>query len=156
MVVASSKLEGEIAQEVRHRRNFAIISYPEAGKTTLTEKLLLYGGAIQEAGAVKAKWAQRSATSDWMAMEQQRGISITSTVLQFEYQRHVLNLLDTLSHQDWGGNVPAIFPGLRCQAGSLQQQPGRSITHLPGVHRICLQTLGKHGPETPRSHCLPL
>ena len=100
MVVASSKLEGAIAQEVERRRNFAIISHPDAGKTTLTEKLLIYGGAIQEAGAVKAKRAQRSATSDWMAMEQQRGISITSTVLQFEYQRHVLNLLDTLGHQD--------------------------------------------------------
>lgn len=74
----------QIVREVNRRRNFAIISHPDAGKTTLTEKLLLYGGAIQEAGAVKAKRAQRSATSDWMEMEQQRGISITSTVLQFE------------------------------------------------------------------------
>ncbi len=91
----------EISQAVEHRRNFAIISHPDAGKTTLTEKLLLYGGAIQEAGAVKAKRTQHSATSDWMAMEQQRGISITSTVLQFEYQRHILNLLDTPGHQDF-------------------------------------------------------
>jgi len=102
MVVASSDLlEEAIAQEVERRRNFAIISHPDAGKTTLTEKLLLYGGAIQEAGAVKAKKTQRSATSDWMALEQQRGISITSTVLQFEYQGHVLNLLDTPGHQDF-------------------------------------------------------
>jgi peptide chain release factor 3 len=79
-------LQTEIAAEVERRCNFAIISHPDAGKTTLTEKLLLYGGAIQEAGAVKARKTQRSATSDWMAMEQQRGISITSTVLQFEYQ----------------------------------------------------------------------
>jgi peptide chain release factor 3 len=101
MVVTSSELEDSIAQAVEHRRNFAIISHPDAGKTTLTEKLLLYGGAIQEAGAVKAKRTQRSATSDWMALEQQRGISITSTVLQFEYQEHVLNLLDTPGHQDF-------------------------------------------------------
>jgi peptide chain release factor 3 len=73
-------------QEVDKRRNFAIISHPDAGKTTLTEKLLLYGGAIHEAGAVKARRAQRHATSDWMELEQQRGISITSTVLQFDYQ----------------------------------------------------------------------
>src|SRR4028119_1698161 len=86
---------------IERRRNFAIISHPDAGKTTLTEKLLLYGGAIQEAGAVKAKRTQRSATSDWMALEQQRGISITSTVLQFEYEGHVLNLLDTPGHQDF-------------------------------------------------------
>jgi peptide chain release factor 3 len=101
MIMMSSELEDAIAQEVDRRRNFAIISHPDAGKTTLTEKLLLYGGAIQEAGAVKARRAQRSATSDWMAMEQQRGISITSTVLQFEYQGHLLNLLDTPGHQDF-------------------------------------------------------
>jgi peptide chain release factor 3 len=76
MLITSSELEDSIAQAVEHRRNFAIISHPDAGKTTLTEKLLLYGGAIQEAGAVKAKRTQRSATSDWMALEQQRGISI--------------------------------------------------------------------------------
>jgi len=101
MVIALSNVKESIAQEVDRRRNFAIISHPDAGKTTLTEKLLLYGGAIQEAGAVKAKRAQHSATSDWMAMEQQRGISITSTVLQFEYQGHLLNLLDTPGHQDF-------------------------------------------------------
>lgn len=91
----------EISKAVTLRRNFAIISHPDAGKTTLTEKLLLYGGAIQEAGAVKARRTQRSATSDWMAMEQQRGISITSTVLQFDYQGQILNLLDTPGHQDF-------------------------------------------------------
>ncbi|NMF84878.1 peptide chain release factor 3 [Nodosilinea sp. P-1105] len=90
-----------IADAVEQRRNFAIISHPDAGKTTLTEKLLLYGGAIQEAGAVKAKRAQRSATSDWMELEQQRGISITSTVLQFAYGGYAINLLDTPGHQDF-------------------------------------------------------
>lgn len=97
----TTEIEAELQVAVEHRRNFAIISHPDAGKTTLTEKLLLYGGAIHEAGAVKARRAQRKATSDWMAMEQQRGISITSTVLQFEYQRCQINLLDTPGHQDF-------------------------------------------------------
>jgi peptide chain release factor 3 len=97
----AAALPAEIAKAVEQRRNFAIISHPDAGKTTLTEKLLLYGGAIQEAGAVKAKRAQRSATSDWMELEQQRGISITSTVLQFAYGGYTINLLDTPGHQDF-------------------------------------------------------
>lgn len=97
----SNDLQAELETAVERRRNFAIISHPDAGKTTLTEKLLLYGGAIHEAGAVKARRAQRKATSDWMAMEQQRGISITSTVLQFEYKDCQINLLDTPGHQDF-------------------------------------------------------
>lgn len=96
-----TELQTELAEAVESRRNFAIISHPDAGKTTLTEKLLLYGGAIHEAGAVKARRAQRHATSDWMEMEQQRGISITSTVLQFAYQNCQINLLDTPGHQDF-------------------------------------------------------
>ncbi|MDJ0575493.1 MAG: peptide chain release factor 3 [Xenococcaceae cyanobacterium MO_234.B1] len=95
------EIQTEIQQAVDSRRNFAIISHPDAGKTTLTEKLLLYGGAIHEAGAVKARRAQRKATSDWMEMEQQRGISITSTVLQFLYKGFQINLLDTPGHQDF-------------------------------------------------------
>jgi peptide chain release factor 3 len=91
----------DLETAVEHRRNFAIISHPDAGKTTLTEKLLLYGGAIHEAGAVKARRDQRKATSDWMEMEKQRGISITSTVLQFGYQGFQVNLLDTPGHQDF-------------------------------------------------------
>jgi peptide chain release factor 3 len=90
-----------LAQAVARRRNFAIISHPDAGKTTLTEKLLLYGGAIQQAGAVKAKGEQRKVTSDWMELEKQRGISITSTVLQFDYAGSTINLLDTPGHQDF-------------------------------------------------------
>lgn len=97
----TNDLQAELETAVERRRNFAIISHPDAGKTTLTEKLLLYGGAIHEAGAVKARRAQRKATSDWMAMEQQRGISITSTVLQFEYKNCQINLLDTPGHQDF-------------------------------------------------------
>jgi len=96
-----AEIQTEIEQAVASRRNFAIISHPDAGKTTLTEKLLLYGGAIHEAGAVKARREQRKATSDWMEMEQQRGISITSTVLQFIYDNFHINLLDTPGHQDF-------------------------------------------------------
>jgi peptide chain release factor 3 len=97
----STEIQEELLTAVETRRNFAIISHPDAGKTTLTEKLLLYGGAIHEAGAVKARRAQRHVTSDWMAMEQQRGISITSTVLQFQYSDYWINLLDTPGHQDF-------------------------------------------------------
>lgn len=89
------------SDEFRRRRTFAIISHPDAGKTTLTEKLLLYGGAIQLAGSVKARKASRHATSDWMTMEQERGISITSSVMQFPYKDRVVNLLDTPGHADF-------------------------------------------------------
>src|SRR5680860_1905170 len=85
-----------IVNEAQHRRTFAIISHPDAGKTTLTEKLLLYSGAIEEAGAVKARSGrQRDVTSDWMEMERDRGISITSTALQFDHDGILFNLLDT-------------------------------------------------------------
>ncbi|HVQ76625.1 MAG TPA: peptide chain release factor 3 [Candidatus Binatia bacterium] len=90
-----------LVAEVLRRRTFAIISHPDAGKTTLTEKLLLYGGAVALAGAVRAGKNQRRATSDWMALERERGISITSTALQFEHGGYVLNLLDTPGHQDF-------------------------------------------------------
>ncbi len=90
-----------IQQEAARRRTFAIISHPDAGKTTLTEKLLLYGGAIQLAGTVKGRKASRHATSDWMALEQQRGISVTSSVMQFPYAGYVVNLLDTPGHEDF-------------------------------------------------------
>ena len=98
---ASDPVQAALAEAVARRRNFAIISHPDAGKTTLTEKLLLYGGAIQQAGAVKAKGEQRKVTSDWMELEKQRGISITSTVLQFDYSGSTINLLDTPGHQDF-------------------------------------------------------
>jgi peptide chain release factor 3 len=89
------------AAEAARRRTFAIISHPDAGKTTLTEKFLLYAGAIGNAGAVKAREGRRAATSDWMEMEQKRGISITSAVLQFPYRDHTINLLDTPGHRDF-------------------------------------------------------
>jgi len=90
-----------LAQEIATRRTFAIISHPDAGKTTITEKLLLFGRLIQKAGSVKGKRNEKHATSDWMAMEQQRGISVTSSVMQFPYHDAVVNLLDTPGHEDF-------------------------------------------------------
>lgn len=91
----------DLRDEIRRRRTFAIISHPDAGKTTLTEKLLLYGGAIQTAGSVKGKATAKHAVSDWMELEKQRGISITSSVMQFEYEGFCVNILDTPGHQDF-------------------------------------------------------
>ena len=90
-----------LEKDIARRRTFAIISHPDAGKTTLTEKLLLFGGAIQLAGTVKGRKAARHATSDWMELEKQRGISVTSSVMQFPYRDHVINLLDTPGHEDF-------------------------------------------------------
>ena len=92
---------GQYAQEINKRRTFAIISHPDAGKTTLTEKFLLYGGAINLAGSVKGKATARHAVSDWMEIEKERGISVTSSVLQFEYDGYCINILDTPGHQDF-------------------------------------------------------
>ena len=90
-----------IRNEIAKRRTFGIISHPDAGKTTLTEKLLLFGGAIQQAGAVKAKKATRHATSDWMSIEKERGISVTTSVMKFNYRDYEINLLDTPGHEDF-------------------------------------------------------
>ncbi|HHV30517.1 peptide chain release factor 3 [Acetivibrio mesophilus] len=94
-------MQNKISHEVERRRTFAIISHPDAGKTTMTEKLLLYGGAIRLAGSVKARKANKYATSDWMEIEKQRGISVTSSVMQFEYNNYCINILDTPGHQDF-------------------------------------------------------
>ncbi len=93
--------DAQVYTETQRRRTFAIISHPDAGKSTLTEKLLLYAGAVDHAGSVRTRKNQRHATSDWMALERERGISITSTVLQFNYQDYCFNLLDTPGHQDF-------------------------------------------------------
>jgi peptide chain release factor 3 len=112
--------------EAARRRTFAIISHPDAGKTTLTEKLLLYGGALgREAGAVKARGDRRSATSDWMELEQQRGISITSTVLQFPYRDRVVNLLDTPGHRDFSEDTYRVLTA--CDAAVMVLDAAKGI-----------------------------
>ena len=97
----SDNLLTSLTTEIERRRTFAIISHPDAGKTTLTEKLLLFGGAIQQAGAVKARGAQRRATSDWMKVERERGISVASSVMTYDYDGNHFNLLDTPGHEDF-------------------------------------------------------
>ncbi len=104
----------QLRKEVERRRTFAIISHPDAGKTTLTEKLLLFGGAIQMAGAVKGRKAAKHATSDWMEVEKQRGISVTSSVMQFQYQDHVINLLDTPGHEDFSEDTYRVLTAVDC------------------------------------------
>jgi peptide chain release factor 3 len=101
MRAMNTSFPADLLRDVARRRTFAIISHPDAGKTTLTEKLLLFGGAIQMAGTVKSRKSARHATSDWMEIEKQRGISVTSSVMQFEYGGHTINLLDTPGHQDF-------------------------------------------------------
>ncbi|GAB2614904.1 peptide chain release factor 3 [Novilysobacter erysipheiresistens] len=98
----SDPASNQVSLEALRRRTFAIISHPDAGKTTLTEKLLLFGGAIQMAGSVKSRKTTRHATSDWMALEKERGISVTSSVMQFPYDGRIVNLLDTPGHADFG------------------------------------------------------
>ena len=88
-------------EEIQRRRTFAIVSHPDAGKTTLTEKLLLFGGAIQIAGAVKSNKIKKTATSDWMEIEKQRGISVATSVMAFDYKGKKINILDTPGHQDF-------------------------------------------------------
>src|SRR6202044_1630715 len=114
----------EISKEINRRRTFAIISHPDAGKTTLTEKLLLFGGAIQMAGTVKGRKATRHATSDWMRLEQQRGISVTSSVMQFPFRDCIVNLLDTPGHEDFSEDtyrtltaVDSALMGIDCAKG---------------------------------------
>ena len=95
-------------KEIEKRRTFAIISHPDAGKTTLTEKFLLYGGAINLAGSVKGKATARHAVSDWMEIEKERGISVTSSVLQFHYDGYCINILDTPGHQDFSEDTQGL------------------------------------------------
>ena len=96
-----SQTNDQITEQIKNRRTFAIISHPDAGKTTLTEKFLLYGGAINLAGTVKGRKAAKHAVSDWMEIEKERGISVTSSAMQFNYDGFCINILDTPGHQDF-------------------------------------------------------
>ena len=134
-----------MTREHENRRTFAIISHPDAGKTTLTEKLLLYGGAIHMAGAVKSRKAKRSATSDWMALEKQRGISVTSSVLQFNYDGYRWNLLDTPGHNDFSEDTYRTLTAADCAIMILDAAKGvepqtRKLFHVCRMRGIPIVT----------------
>ena len=114
--------KNEVAKEAKRRRTFAIISHPDAGKTTLTEKLLLFGGAIQAAGTVKSRKSSKFATSDWMAIEKERGISVASSVMQFEYRDCVINLLDTPGHRDFSEDTYRVLTRSEEHTSELQSR----------------------------------
>ncbi len=125
-----------IEQEIARRRTFAIISHPDAGKTTLTEKFLLYGGAVQLAGSVTARKNQRATTSDWMELERQRGISVSSTVLQFEYRDCVVNLLDTPGHKDFSEDTYRVLTAV--DAAVMVIDAGKGIeTQTRKLFEVC-------------------
>ena len=119
-----SDLDLEVRREAERRRTFAIIAHPDAGKTTLTEKLLLYGGAIEIAGAVRGRKTQRAVTSDWMEIERTRGISVTSSALQFEYDGCVINLLDTPGHEDFSEDTYRTLMAVDCAVMVLDAAKG--------------------------------
>src|SRR5258708_6957879 len=136
MKLSELLMESQTIKEAQRRRTFAIISHPDAGKTTLTEKLLLYADAIDLAGAVKAKKNQRAATSDWMEMERQRGISITSTVLQFEYLGYQVNLLDTPGHQDFSEDTYRVLTAVDSAGMDMHTLQGMH-THTRSLFGVC-------------------
>src|SRR5437868_8585787 len=126
----------QIHDEIARRRTFAIISHPDAGKTTLTEKLLLYGGAVQLAGSVTARKNQRATTSDWMELERQRGISVSSTVLQFEYGGYCVNLLDTPGHKDFSEDTYRVLTAV--DAAVMVIDAGKGIeTQTRKLFEVC-------------------
>ena len=125
-----------IEQEISRRRTFAIISHPDAGKTTLTEKFLLYGGAVQLAGSVTARKNQRATTSDWMELERQRGISVSSTVLQFDYRGYCVNLLDTPGHKDFSEDTYRVLTAV--DAAVMVIDAGKGIeTQTRKLFEVC-------------------
>lgn len=125
-----------IVAEVVRRRTFAIISHPDAGKTTLTEKLLLFGGCLEIAGAVRGKKSQRGATSDWMELERQRGISVSSTVLSFEFEGHQINLLDTPGHHDFSEDTYRTLMAADCAVVVLDSAKGIE-SQTEKLFRVC-------------------
>ena len=114
----------DFIKETERRRTFAIISHPDAGKTTITEKILYQGGVIREAGEVKGKSGTKAATSDWMTMEQERGVSITSSVMQFDFRGLRVNLLDTPGHKDFGEDTYRTLIAADCAAMLIDSAKG--------------------------------
>ena len=137
------------------RRTFAIISHPDAGKTTLTEKLLLFGGAIHVAGAVKARGEARRARSDWMKIEQQRGISVTTSVMHFEYGGAVFNLLDTPGHEDFSEDTYRTLTAVDSAvmvidaAKGIEAQHPQAVRDLPPARRADHHLHQQDGPRGP-------
>ncbi|MGE0761235.1 MAG: peptide chain release factor 3 [Pirellulaceae bacterium] len=125
-----------VLKEAARRRTFAIISHPDAGKTTLTEKLLLYGGCVETAGAVRGRKTQRAATSDWMELEKQRGISVSSTVLSFEYEGRRINLLDTPGHQDFSEDTYRTLMAADCAVMVIDLAKGVE-TQTKKLFKVC-------------------
>ncbi|MCP4670406.1 MAG: GTP-binding protein, partial [Desulfobacula sp.] len=112
--MTSQNIDKTLLKEINKRRTFAIISHPDAGKTTLTEKLLLFGGAILQAGAVKSRKTTRAATSDFLSIEQERGISVSSSVMKFTYDDYEINLLDTPGHKDFSEDTYRVLTAVDC------------------------------------------
>ena len=146
MAAPTKKQKSTHAQEIARRRTFAIISHPDAGKTTLTEKLLLYGGALHLAGSVTARKNQNSTASDWMELEKQRAISVSSTVLQFEYGGCCVNLLDTPGHRDFSEDTYRVLaavdaPEVHAEIANTPHQRQRRNQHpdLKQPLRLILQ-----------------
>ena len=131
-----SEADPLVQREVSRRRTFAIISHPDAGKTTLTEKLLLYGGCFEVAGAVRGRKTQRAATSDWMELEKQRGISVSSTVLTFEFEGHQVNLLDTPGHHDFSEDTYRTLMAADCAVMVIDLAKGIE-TQTEKLFRVC-------------------
>ena len=143
-----------LKEEISRRRTFAIISHPDAGKTTLTEKFLLYGGAIAQAGAVKGKKNSRAAVSDWMEIEKQRGISVTSSVMQFQYEGYCINILDTPGHQDFSEDTYRTLMAADSRRHGHRRRQGRraadaqalqGLRHAPYPHFYVYQQDGPRG-----------
>ena len=145
-----------LAEAVARRRTFAIISHPDAGKTTLTEKLLLHSGAIQLAGAVKARGEARRARSDWMKVERERGISVSASVMTFEYEGNTFNLLDTPGHEDFSEDTYRTLTAVDSAvmvldaAKGIETQTRKAVRGLPPARHADHELHQQAGPRRPR------
>ena len=149
-------MSDDISRAVARRRTFAIISHPDAGKTTLTEKLLLFGGAIQLAGEVKAKKDRMNTRSDWMKIERERGISVVTSVMTFEYGDHVFNLLDTPGHEDFADDTYRTLTAVDSRRHGDRRGQGHRAAHAETVRSVPAARHPDHhlrqqdGPREPR------